>query len=298
MSSASGAMMLRPMGLLEIVDETFRLYRRHFAVFFGIAAVIYVPWGVLQGVPGVAALAGLLLAPFMLVAQSALTKAVSDRYLGTPLSVGEAYRYIGRRFWPLVLTMLLAYLMVLAGLLLLIIPGIIFSFWIALTAQVFVIEDKRYSQAIWRSKFLIGQGTWAELIVLMLIIGLLTMVIQFVLGALVGTSMLGINQEEVGMPMHAAILFGLLEALAMPLSQIATVLLYYDSRIRKEGFDIQILAKEMGVTLPTAEGQTTPSGQLEDAESPAQGSEEPLPPSPEPPRPDSPPETETDQGGA
>ncbi|MBN1458779.1 MAG: hypothetical protein JXA57_04530 [Armatimonadetes bacterium] len=298
MSSASSAITLRPMGLLEMVDQTFRLYRRHFGVFFGIAAVVYVPWGVLQGVPGVAELAGILLAPFMLVTQGALTKAVSDRYLGEPLSVGEAYRYIGRRFWPLVLTMILAYLMVAAGFLLLIIPGIIFSFWIALTAQVFVIEDKRYSQAIWRSKFLIGEGTWAELIVLMLMITVLTGIIQIVLGALVGVSTFWASQEPAALPLHAAILFGLLEALVMPLTQIAMVLLYYDSRIRKEGFDIQILAKEMGVTLPPAEDQRTQSGQPESAGSPAQESEQPLPPPPGSTRPDSVPETGTDQGGA
>lgn len=254
-TTATGAVMLRPMGLLEIVDQTFRLYRRNFGVFFGIAAVVYVPWGVLQGIPVVNLVAGILVTPFAWIAGAALTKAVSDRYLGRELSIGEAYRYIGRRFWPLLFTMLLAYLMVLGGLLLFVIPGIVFAFWIALTVQVFIIEGKEYGPAIWRSKFLIGQGTWAELIVLGIIVGVLSLIIQSVLMPLVGVSMFGTSAEGGVMPIHAAILSGAIQALVMPLGQIAMVLLYYDSRIRKEGFDVEVLAKEMGVASSAGPGQ-------------------------------------------
>jgi hypothetical protein len=293
MSSATSTVMLRPMGLLEIVDQTFRLYRRHFGVFFGIAAVVYVPWGVLQSIPVVNVLSGLLLTPFALVAGAALTKAVSDRYLGEQLSIGEAYRYIGRRFWPLVFTMILAYLMVLGGFILLIIPGIIFTFWVMLTAQVFVIEDKRYSQAIWRSKFLIGQGTWARLFVVGLSVGALTLIIQFVLMAVVGFSMFAGTSETGVMPIHVAILSGLIQALVLPLGQIATVLLYYDSRIRKEGFDLQMLAREMGVALPGPSGEpgepTTTAGPT---------TQTPAAAPPPPAEPTSPPSTGTDQEGA
>jgi hypothetical protein len=268
------------MGLLEIVDQTFRLYRRNFGIFFGIAAVVYVPWGVLQGIPGLDMLAGLLLTPFALVAGAALTKAVSDRYLGEQLSIGEAYRYIGRRFWPLVFTMILAYLMVLGGIILLIIPGIIFAFWVALTAQVFVIEDKRYSQAIWRSKFLIGKGTWAELIVLGIIVGILSLIIQGVLGAVVGVPLFGAGAGDTT-PIHAAILSGLIQALVMPLGQIATVLLYYDSRIRKEGFDLQVLAREMGIAPPR--GPEPPTGTGPTTQIPSQTPPPPPPGSASPP---------------
>ena len=290
MSSTTSTMMLRPMGLLEIVDQTFRLYRRNFGVLFGIAAVVYVPWGVLQGIPILNVFAGLLLTPFALVTGAALTKAVSDRYLGRESSVGDAYRYIGRRFWALVFTMILAYLLVVAGLILLVIPGIVFGFWIALTAQVFVIEDKHYGQAIWRSKFLIGQGTWAELIVLGLLVGILSLIIQGVLGALIGASVFADPAEGGVMPIHAAVLFGLVQALVMPLGQIATVLLYYDSRIRKEGFDLQMLAQEMGAALPPVPEQ--PSEPTTTAAGPPPG------PPPPPAEPTPPPGAGTHQGDA
>jgi hypothetical protein len=46
------------------------------------------------------------------------------------------------------------------------------------------------------------------------------------------------------------LVLGLVQALVLPIGQVATTLLYYDSRIRKEGFDLEMLAKEMGMALP------------------------------------------------
>jgi hypothetical protein len=245
------------MGLLEIVDQTFRLYRRNFWLFLAIAAVVYLPLGAVQGVPVLGPLAALIFAPLYMVAAAALTKAISDRYLGQSTSVGEAYRHIGRRFWGLLFTTILAYLFMVSGIVLLGVGLIVFAFWIAFVPQVFVIEGKQYFPAIWRSRFLIGKGTWGEVFVLGMIVGALTLIIQGALGAAVGVSIMSRSAET--MPMHAAILMGLMNALVVPIGQAATVLLYYDSRMRKEGFDLEMLAKEMGVAM--AAGPAAPPDQ-------------------------------------
>ena len=39
---------LRPMGVGDLLDIAFRLYRRHFLLFVGIVAVIYVPLTLVQ----------------------------------------------------------------------------------------------------------------------------------------------------------------------------------------------------------------------------------------------------------
>jgi hypothetical protein len=47
-----------------------------------------------------------------------------------------------------------------------------------------------------------------------------------------------------------------LNLLVAPFSSIAWILLYYDLRIRKEGFDLEVLAKSMsapGASCPAAE---------------------------------------------
>jgi len=254
----AGAMALRPMGLLEIVDQTFRLYRRNFLVFFGIAAVIYIPTSLLETVPVLAMLAGVIFMPLYLIASGALTKAVSDRYLGEEASVGEAYRYVAKRFWPFIITMLAAYLLVLAGIALLIVGAIVFAFWVMFVPQVFIIEGKRNFEAVWRSRFLISKGVWAELVVLMMIVGALGALIGGALGAALGAPT-GFWAGEEGFTVVFSVIYGLVQALVLPISQIATVLLYYDSRMRKEGFDLEMLAKEMGVAM--AAGPTAPPDQ-------------------------------------
>jgi len=253
------------MGILEIVDQSFRLYRSSFLVFFGIAAVVYVPVQVVQSIPVVGTFAVVAYLPLMLIANAALTKAISDRYLGEESSIGVAYSAIGKRFWPLVGTTIIAYLFMLSGVILLGVGMIVFWFWIAFVAQVFVIEDKRYLAAVWRSRFLIGKGVWGEFLVLMIIVGVLTSIIQGAVGAIFGAPayFLGRGEEVVTSP-FVLLAFGLVQSLVLPIGQAAAVLLYYDSRIRKEGFDLEMLAREMGMAparpAPAAPAGVTPPG--------------------------------------
>ncbi|UCH36107.1 MAG: hypothetical protein JSV65_07055, partial [Armatimonadota bacterium] len=146
---------LRPMGLLEIIDQTFRLYRANFWLFFGIAAIVYMPLALLQSASvETQIIAGLLTLPAYLLVTGALTKAVSDRYMGDEATFGGSYRHIGRRLIPFILTALATSVFVASGFILLIVGVIVFAFWATFVTEVFVIEDKRYFSAIWRSKFL------------------------------------------------------------------------------------------------------------------------------------------------
>lgn len=245
------ALALRPMGILEIVDQTFRLYRANFWLFFGIAAIVYVPLGLLQtSSPTLVITAGILSLPAGLIATGALTKAVSDRYMGDTATVGSSYGYVARRFVPFVLTIVVAYIFVASGILLLVVGMIVFAFWVTFVTEIFVIEDKRYLAAIWRGKFLVGQGVWAEVIGLGIITGIITMLIQL------PTALIAEALGEPGSSMWllAGIIQGLGQSLAWPISLVASILLYYDSRIRKEGFDLEVLARELGRQAPYAPG--------------------------------------------
>jgi len=257
------AMSLRPMGILEIVDQSFRLYRSNFLVFFGIAAVVYVPAQVVQSIPLVGPFVAMVYIPLYLIASAAMTQAVSDRYLGVQATIGGAYNAVGRRFWPLLGTMIVAYLFVLSGILLLVVGAIVFAFWVLFVSQVFVIEDKRYMQAVWRSRFLIGQGVWGEAIVLGIIVAVLTGIIEAAAGAAMGAPLFVAtgNAEEAVRSPYLLLVLGLVQSLVFPIGQAATVLLYYDSRIRKEGFDLMMLAREMGMAPPQAAAPSADSGQ-------------------------------------
>lgn len=266
---------LRPMGLLEIIDQTFRLYRRNFWLFCGIAAVVYVPVGFLQGAQQGTRDYPLTIAGFVLLligypfVLGALTKAVSDRYMGDPTTMGSAYAYIARRLWPFVWTMAAAYLLVMGGVLLLVVGALIFAFWVAFVSEVFIIEDKRYFAAVWRSKFLVGNGVWAQVLVLGLLTSILASLIQWVIQ---GPAILvaGILGEGGTVPwIVGGIASAVAQSVALPIGVVASILLYYDSRVRKEGFDLEVLARELGKALPP----------------PAQPPSPPAPPPPPPPPP-------------
>src|SRR5437660_12460263 len=117
---------LRPLGIGDLFDAAFRLYRAHFLTFVGIVAAVQIPMLILQtltelafGAQAVAQFSGLLRNPTrlttpqfgdliayysgllgisvlqVLVAQSlstaALARAVAAHYHGQPLGVGAAY---------------------------------------------------------------------------------------------------------------------------------------------------------------------------------------------------------------
>lgn len=144
MTSTSGTK-LRPLGMGELLDHAFRLYRRNFFTFIGIIAVVQVPltlltllttllttnqmisnaytytgspesawnllgpsfgWGLVLGLIGLIFMRGL--------ATAALTRAVAGDYLGEPLSFIEAYRKVGNSWSKVVLALLLGGLITLA----------------------------------------------------------------------------------------------------------------------------------------------------------------------------------------
>lgn len=242
---------LRPMGLLEIIDQTFRLYRQNFWLFFGIAAIVFIPLGLIQSISLTAAIIGgaLSLGASLLVT-GALTRAVSNRYMGDPAAVGESYRYVFKRLIPFMVTLLATYAFLAAGLVLLVVGVIVFAFWAFFVTQVFIIEDKRNFRAIWRSKFLIGKGVWAEVLVLGIITGILALLIEYVaMSPLLIWQMAGPQRAQPPWVI-SGLITGIAEALASPIGLVANILLYYDSRIRKEGFDLEVLARELGKELP------------------------------------------------
>lgn len=258
------APVLRPMGLLEIVDQTFRLYRSNFGLFFGIAAVPYIPLYLAvanmtpgpRGQIGAGFIIGLvsvfLILPIAGLASAALTKAVSDRYMGEDATLAKSYVFVAKRIVPMLLTGIIAGIFVMAGFFLLVIPGIVFAFWVAFLVEVMVIEGWFYVNAIKRGKFLVGEGVWAEVLVLGIITWVLSMLISAAIGAVMGLWLTVLGPDSMAGRLVSGLFQGVAQAVTMPIGLVAGILLYYDSRIRKEGFDLEVLAKEMGRTLPTA----------------------------------------------
>ena len=238
--------MLRPMKFSEVIDQTFRLYRRSFLLLFGIGAVFYVPTSMMTSTPNPwVMIPGVVLTyAFMMLATGAITKAVSDRYLGQPATIGGSYRFVAGRLGALLLTTILVGLFIIAGMVLLIVPGIIFSLWVSFVVPILLIEGRAYTRAIERSRYLVGQGVWGRVLLMTTIVSVITSIVQVPL-----TMPLQMASTWLNMPslMTLSGLFGgVAQAATVPIGQVGLVLLYYDSRMRKEGFDLEILARELG----------------------------------------------------
>lgn len=255
---------LRPMTTGELLDRTFFLYRRHFALFVGISALAYVPFfasqliGVaLQGSGTLATIASVawslvIAAAFMAsysAAHGATVLAVSAVHLDQPTSVGAAYAPIKPRIPRLALIMLAGWIGIAVGLLLLVVPGIIFALMWALVIPVAVVENRGFSDSFARSRAL-TKGDRGRIFVIYFLFAVLTwivvMVINTPLFAVIGFSR---TTDPAAIPVWVNVLGAvtgfLSNALVSPLLTIALSLVYYDERVRKEGYDIQLMVASL-----------------------------------------------------
>lgn len=266
---------LRPMGVGDILDTTFRLYRQRFLTFLLIALIVYVPYAFLvalfmpiqtaqrpafdhrqatavdirtQSAPAVASnpagfllgIAGTAIFAIVLIplCTAALVHNISGSYLGENLTAGQSYARAAPRLLGLLGTQILVTFTILLGLLLLIVPGVIFSLWFLVCIPVVILEELSGSTAMGRSRELM-RGNLNKGFLIALSIGILGMIINFALGLLTGF----IPWPH---PAFHVFISTILAAVVLPIQTAPWILLYYDLRIRKEAFDLQKLAEVIG----------------------------------------------------
>jgi hypothetical protein len=253
---------LRPLSTGELLDATFSLYRRHFVLFVGLIAVPYLvilPFQILNIVIQPAgfrfsvtsALLVLVIAVAALVAsaasQGATMIAVSHVYLGRPVTVTEALSRIRSRLPGLLLLTFVIGMGVGVGLILLLVPGIIFALMWSLAVPVAVLEDEGVFKSLSRSVEL-TQGSRMRILLICVLFLLATWIVGVLFGLPVGvivfmsmmqhgpaTALPGwVQVLNVGMSFITHCLVG-------PLMTIGIAVLYYDVRVRKEAFDLQLM---------------------------------------------------------
>jgi hypothetical protein len=274
---------LKPMAVGEILDASFRLYRENWLKFVAILAVAYVPITLLSmallGVvfsnmptpvqmhegmtqeqmaaamqsqmkavlPGLIAM-GATLILFSLIAQplatGAITRAVGARYLNEEISVGNAYRAIGGMFFKYLGSILLAGLVIGLGMMLCIVPGLIFATWFAFISQAVVLEGLGGTKAMGRSRDLtrgFGLRVFGYLVLVFVLSAGIGWVLGFV-GQLITTA---ITSNLVASMLLQQAFGQVINLFIMPYFSIVMILLYYDLRVRKEAFDLEILSKNL-----------------------------------------------------
>jgi len=116
----------------------------------------------------------------------------------------------------------------------------------------------------------LSQGTRGRILVLFLLIVVLSMAVSMfgyivaaiagAVGAVLGTgSAAAVAAAAVGAVLYVAIGMGG-QIVLQPVSWIALVLFYYDQRIRQEGFDIEWMMQQAGMTQPPLAPPPTEGG--------------------------------------
>ena len=176
---------------------------------------------------------------------AAIVVIVSDSYLGREVTIGAAVSRVVDRFWSVLAAVLLQGLIIGFGFFLLIIGAIIFACWYFATTNVVMVEGKGAVEALGRSKALAkgSVGTiFGTLLLAVIPVWLIYILIAFVLGAAI--SVLRTNA------IAAELVASVVAIFIVPFVNVVVTLLYYDLRIRKEGFDLELMAKELGFAAP------------------------------------------------
>lgn len=172
----------------EIIAQTWRVYRAHWRYLVAVAALVFVPLGIavlalrLLGWPGLLVSTAMTLAAVFLV-QGTLVYGVQAlvEQRRRPPSIALTFRESRRWFAPLALASILAALSVVAGLLLLIVPGLVLLTWWVVLSPVVVIERRPVLNSFRRARALVLGRGWPVFGV-----AVLTMVIQLAFSLALG----------------------------------------------------------------------------------------------------------------
>ncbi|HXE75991.1 MAG TPA: hypothetical protein VNN18_10200 [Candidatus Xenobia bacterium] len=265
---------LRPLSLGELLDRTFTLYRNHFWLFVGLMAVPYslvlalslLIQGLSAAGPdiGMAAIAGagLLMLVFFLaliivfgLTQAATIFALSEVYLGRSTTIRETYSRIWGDIGRVIFVQILVSLGIFVGIILLIVPGIWFALRAAVSIPVAIIEDLQAGDAVRRSMELTKgfTGRVALIFLLMLIISwVAAFVLQFPFMLAAFAYAASGKTVPYWLNMISSVADTVANVLAGPLGIIAFSVLYFDLRVRKEGFDLKVMMDRLSVPTPRA----------------------------------------------
>ncbi len=271
------AAQLRPLRVGEILDVAIRIYRQKFATLVKAVALVVIPVQVLNvlvrlslpssttttdsttgtvrfnGSAFATTLAGMLVLVVATVvsstlAQAACFKTVGDTYLGTESDWRTSLRFGFSNFWRLLGLVLLHGVLLLLAFLACIVPGIwLYAAW-SVAVPVLLIEGTGGFKALSRS-FELVKGRWWPVAGTLLVANLLSALVSGVFSlVLVPVAVSGGNETA------TAVLTGITGAIGAlittPFIAAVVTVVYFDLRVRKEGFDLQLMAWRMGVPAP------------------------------------------------
>jgi hydrogenase-4 membrane subunit HyfE len=255
--TVSGTPVLRPLGVGEVLDTALAVYRRHAIPLWKIVSVVVALPSAMGGALAVAVrqvsesdsqsgallLLELLFLAVALIASSLATAAtyrlVADAYLGRVVDPDASLKFGLQRWTSVLWVTVLSGLGVIAASILLLIPGLYLYVAWAVAIPVLLAENARGRKALRRSRALVRGRFWgcAGVIVLSTLLALIvTIVIRYGIALIVDSSG---NDTILFLEQGVSTLIA--NTLVLPFQVAVTTVLYIDLRVRKEGFDIQLM---------------------------------------------------------
>ena len=179
---------------------------------------------------------------------AALSRVIAAPYLGDEETAGSALGATARRVGPLFVAWLLVHVLEVLTFPLCVFPGLVVMTMFVVVSPVMAIEEIGPLRAMRRSVALV----WPRIFQVMLVVVLCGVVVYFVvnaLGTIPATVALIIGPRTAWPLLGLAAILGSL--VGTPIVAIVATLIYFDGRIRQEGFDVQLMADELARRAPT-----------------------------------------------
>jgi len=287
---------LRPRSAIEIVDTAFTIWRRNFGqmTIIGIAATVPIVLALVLGLGSLftAGVTGkpinesailsmvpmilvfvVILVLWMAVVDGAMTLAAGDAYFGREVSAASALRGALSKGGTLVLSNILRMLTIggaavvggiviallgrtnggIAVLLIIVLSVLMLLLFARLfaTTNAVVFENSGASESLSRSFAISKDSAWRIFGVI-----LLSYIVLIVAQIAIGLTVQVVISMILRSPVVASMVGNVIGALLYPFLSIALMVLYFDQRIRKEGYDLDVLSDG----LPKSPAPVPPAG--------------------------------------
>lgn len=250
---------LRARSVSELVDAAFALYRRDSSQYILVMAVATIPQLVSRlflrsdGTMGLglfALVTGLISSLTFMIGSAAIMKLGSEVYLGEQADFSHAVGSVIPKVFALLWAGFLKAILYAIGFLVFFVGEFYVAARFFAVAAVIVLEDGAVGEAFSRSSAL-SNGRKRHILNTLLLVW----IIYFLLS--VGVSLVA---NIMGSTVVTIVLTTAFQIVAYPIIGLTDMLLYYDCRIRGEGFDIERMAASMDGGLGSASGASGAAG--------------------------------------
>jgi hypothetical protein len=201
---------------------------------------------------------------------AACFKGVGDAYLGERPSASTSLRYALRHVHSIIWVTVLGWFLVVLGFIACVLPGIWLYVSFAVAVPVLLTEGVKGRKALGRSRRLV-KGRWWPAFAIILLGTLLTGIVSAVVSGLLEVASLTSPDNNVVGVLTGTVGNTVAAALTTPFSAAFIAVLYFDLRVRKEGFDLQLFAERIGLAPRPEGGFRPPPPEAE----PPEGAEQP-----------------------